>query len=73
MRKQPGDRLLWVSDGVIEARNGKRELLGFQRTRELTGQSASAIVHAAQAFGQEDDITVLSITRQRVSLGMTAV
>jgi serine phosphatase RsbU (regulator of sigma subunit) len=70
---QPGDRLLWVSDGVIEARNGKHELLGFQRTQELAAQPASEIARAAQEFGQEDDITVLSITRQKVSLGVAAV
>ncbi|MFL6466132.1 MAG: PP2C family protein-serine/threonine phosphatase [Bryobacteraceae bacterium] len=73
MKLQPGDRLLWISDGVIEARNDKRELLGFQRTQELAGQPAFEITRAAQEFGQEDDITVLSITRQKVSLGVAAV
>ena len=65
---QPNDRLLWISDGVIEARNSKQELLGFERTQKLARQSASAIVRAAQDFGQQDDITVLSITRQKTSL-----
>jgi Stage II sporulation protein E (SpoIIE) len=73
IKLQPGDRLLWVSDGVIEARNGKQGLLGFQRTQELAGQPASEIARAAQAFGQEDDITVLSITRQKARLGVAAV
>jgi phosphoserine phosphatase RsbU/P len=70
---QPGDRLLWISDGVIEARNSQRELLGFERAQELAAQSASEIARAAQEFGQEDDITVLSITRQKASLGVAAV
>jgi hypothetical protein len=65
---EPGDRVLWVSDGVIEARNGKRDLLGFERARELAGQSAAEIVRAAQQFGQEDDITVVSVTRQPVAV-----
>jgi sigma-B regulation protein RsbU (phosphoserine phosphatase) len=73
IKLQPGARLLWISDGVIEARNGKRELLGFQRTQELTAQPASEIARAAQAFGQEDDITVLSITREKANLGVAAV
>jgi serine phosphatase RsbU (regulator of sigma subunit) len=62
----PGDRVLWVSDGVVEARNGKGDLLGFDRTHELATRSASEITRAAQQFGQEDDITVVSVTRQPV-------
>jgi serine phosphatase RsbU (regulator of sigma subunit) len=60
----PNDRILWISDGVVEARNGKRDLLGFERVQELATRSASEIARAAQQFGQDDDITVLSITRQ---------
>jgi hypothetical protein len=67
----PGDRVLWVSDGVLEARNGKRDLLGFERVQELAGRSASEIAGAAQQFGQEDDITVVSITRQPVAAYVT--
>jgi serine phosphatase RsbU (regulator of sigma subunit) len=63
---EPGDCLLWVSDGVIEARNGKRDLLGFERAQALATRSPSEIARAAQQFGQEDDITVVSITRQPV-------
>jgi len=67
---QPGDRLLWVSDGVIEARSGGH-LLGFHRAQELATRSTSEIALAAQQFGQEDDITVVSVTRQRVSVYAT--
>jgi serine phosphatase RsbU (regulator of sigma subunit) len=63
---QPNDRILWISDGVIEARNGKHDLLGFERAQELATRSASEIAQVAQQFGQEDDITVVSITRQTV-------
>jgi hypothetical protein len=58
-----GDRLTLMTDGVVEARNTKGELLGFERTLELSSLPASAIADAAQAFGQEVDITVLTLTR----------
>jgi hypothetical protein len=56
------ERLTLLTDGVIEARNQQGELLGFDRMRELTGHPASEIVRRAQRFGQEDDITVLTLT-----------
>jgi hypothetical protein len=56
------DRLTLLTDGVIEARNHQGELLGFDRTRELTAHPASEIAQRAQHFGQEDDITVLTLT-----------
>jgi len=58
----PGDRLTFLSDGVAEARNGAGELFGFERTAAISKQSAEAIAQAAQAHGQEDDITVLTLT-----------
>ena len=66
IKLEPGDRVLWVSDGVIQARNCKADLLGFQRAQELSTRSASEIARVAQQFGQEDDITVVSVTRQPV-------
>jgi len=58
----PGDRLTFLSDGVVEAQSPTGELFGFDRTRAISTQSAEAIAAAAQAFGQEDDITVLTLT-----------
>jgi len=58
----PGSRLTLLTDGVVEARNAHRELFGFDRTRTISTQSAEQIAAAAQAFGQEDDITVLTLT-----------
>jgi hypothetical protein len=58
----PGDRLTFLSDGVVEARSPSGELFGFDRTRDLSTQSAEEVARAAQAFGQEDDITVLTLT-----------
>jgi len=57
-----GERLVLLSDGVPEARNGKGELLGFERARELSRGSAAEIAEAAQRFGQDDDITVLTLS-----------
>jgi phosphoserine phosphatase RsbU/P len=57
----PGDTLTFLSDGVVEARSPSGELFGFERTRELSTQSAEQIAAAAQAFGQQDDITVLTL------------
>ncbi len=59
----PGDRLLLLSDGVVEARQTSGELFGFERVHNLSNQSAFYIADAAKAFGQEDDITVLTVKR----------
>ena len=58
----PGDRLLLLSDGVVEARKSK-ELFGFDRVRNLCNQTAFYLAEAAREFGQEDDITVLTVRR----------
>lgn len=60
-RLQPGERIVLISDGVPEARSSSGELFGFDRLPLLTMQSTSEIAEAAQHFGQEDDITVLSL------------
>ena len=62
-RIEPGSRLTFYSDGVIEAQNQKGELLGFERGLKLSTQPAAAIVEAAIQFGQQDDITVVAIQR----------
>jgi hypothetical protein len=64
-RLQEGETLTLYTDGIVEARNAARELFGFPRVQKLAQErkSAEQIVEAACAFGQEDDITVLSIRR----------
>jgi sigma-B regulation protein RsbU (phosphoserine phosphatase) len=57
----PGARLVLMSDGVVEARTQKGELYGFDRLPALTLHSAQEIAETAQRFGQEDDITVLTL------------
>jgi hypothetical protein len=57
-----GDQLTLLTDGVLEAQNNAGELFGFERTAQISAESAETIATAAQAFGQEDDITVLTLT-----------
>jgi hypothetical protein len=60
---QSGETLVLFSDGVIEARQATGELYGFEQVeRDLARfQSAAELAKKAQQFGQQDDITVLSI------------
>ena len=54
-------RLTLLSDGVVEARSRSGELFGFERTSELSRRPASEIADTAHRFGQEDDITVITL------------
>ncbi len=60
---QPGTQVTIVSDGVVEAENSTRELFGFDRTREISTKSAAEIAESAKAWGQTDDITVVTVRR----------
>lgn len=55
------ERLTLLSDGVLEARSEAGELYGFERLSALTRMPANIIAETAQRFGQEDDITVLTL------------
>ena len=59
---RPGARLTLVTDGVVEAQNAGGELFGFERTSIISTKTAEEIADAAQRFGQEDDITVLTVS-----------
>jgi hypothetical protein len=56
------DRLVLMSDGVPEARSRVGTLYGFERLPLLTRSSAKQIAETARNFGQEDDITVLTLS-----------
>jgi len=45
-------RFTLVSGGVVEAKNARRELFGFERTREISGKSAGEIADAAKAWAR---------------------
>ncbi len=56
------ERLVLLSDGVLEARAPDGDLYGFERLPGLTLLPAQQIADIAQRFGQEDDITVLTLS-----------
>ena len=57
----PGDQVTMLTDGVVEARSVSGELFGFDRAAEISMHSAESIARTAQHFGQDDDITVLTL------------
>lgn len=63
-----GDRLMLLSDGMVEATDENGHLFGFDRVHDLmhTQSTAAEVASAAQRFGQEDDISVIAVTRTAV-------
>ena len=59
-----GDRLMLMSDGIPEARDANGNLFGFERVHQLlrTAKSIAEISNVVENFGQEDDISVISVT-----------
>ena len=57
----PDVQLSLMTDGVVEARNRAGELFGFERARTIATHSPESIASEAQTFGQQDDITVLTL------------
>jgi serine phosphatase RsbU (regulator of sigma subunit) len=60
-----GDHFALYTDGLLEARNASGEIFSFERLDALfsTRPAAAEATDAAVRFGQEDDITVLTLTR----------
>jgi hypothetical protein len=67
-RLRDDDRLVLASDGIAEAMDEKGHLFGFARVQELleARMTASEVATAAQSFGQQDDISVIAVTRTAV-------
>jgi hypothetical protein len=65
LRICPGDRCTLYTDGLLEARSDSGEIFSFGRLHALfaTAPDATSASEAAVDFGQEDDITVLTLTR----------
>jgi serine phosphatase RsbU (regulator of sigma subunit) len=58
-----GEQLTLLTDGVAEARNAEGKLFGFEGAARISTLGAIKIAEAAQQFGQQDDITVLTLKR----------
>jgi hypothetical protein len=61
----PNDKLVLISDGILEATDPTGQLFGFDRIQQFlrANLSTSALADAAQLFGQEDDISLIALTR----------
>ena len=59
------DHLSLFTDGLLEARSPSGELFSFERLKTLfsTKPTATEATEAAVNFGQDDDITVVTLTR----------
>ncbi|MGA7857758.1 MAG: SpoIIE family protein phosphatase [Terracidiphilus sp.] len=68
------DQLALYTDGLLEARSQSGELYSFDRLKTLfSGRpTADQAAQAAVNFGQDDDITVLTLTRLRTGEESTA-
>ena len=73
MRLKESDYLSLYTDGLLEARKGTGELYGFGRLQALFAAkpSAAEATQAAVEFGQDDDITVLTLTRLAIGEAST--
>jgi phosphoserine phosphatase RsbU/P len=67
-----GHTLTLLSDGVVEASDTSGQLYGFDRTRAISSQAAHSIAATAKAYGQDDDITVLTVARIAVPAPVSA-
>jgi serine phosphatase RsbU (regulator of sigma subunit) len=78
MLLEPGDNVLFYSDGLVEAHNQRQEMFGFPRLRKLVAEyptcDGTALIDfllaaLAQFTGndweQEDDISLLTLQRLR--------
>ena len=71
----PGDGVLFYSDGLIEAHNTEREMLGSSRLKALVTEHVSGVKHltayvvaelrrfTGEHWEQEDDITLVTLER----------
>jgi Stage II sporulation protein E (SpoIIE) len=65
LQMRGGDVAVLMTDGIAEAQNAERVLLGFPRVEAMLREGASVriVAEAAQLHGQNDDLTVISIAR----------
>jgi len=70
-----GDHFALYTDGLLEARNKAGELYSFGRLQDLFRHrpNAAEATEAAVNFGQDDDITVVTLTRLATGKQSTAL
>ena len=75
MNLRVGDHFALYTDGLLEARSQTGELYSFERLETLfaTNPNAAQATQAAVNFGQDDDITVLTLTRLPAGAESTAL
>ncbi len=68
---QPGDKIIFYTDGIVEAMNAKEEMFGFERLMEIMQHAGdmdpesllNEIVNSVNAFAgnvaQHDDLTII--------------
>ena len=66
LEMRSGDVAVLLTDGIAEAQNEQNELFGFSRVESLLREGATArdVADAAQQYGQNDDLTIISLTRK---------
>lgn len=78
VRLEPGDSVLFYSDGIVEAHDPEREMFGFPRLQGFVGAhpGGEALVEfllselsrfVGEDWEQEDDITLVTLTRSEPS------
>ena len=74
LRFSEDDRLSIYTDGLLEARSASGELYGFGRLQSLFAgnPTAAEATQAAVDFGQDDDITVLTLSRPAIDQKSTS-
>ena len=62
------DRLALISAGIVEAMDADGQLFGFERIQALLNKQVTAVevADAARNFGQQDDISVITVARTAV-------
>jgi serine phosphatase RsbU (regulator of sigma subunit)/anti-sigma regulatory factor (Ser/Thr protein kinase) len=74
---EPGETILFHSDGLVEAHSPQREMFGFPRLRDLVCRHAGGAelipflleelaAFTGPAWEQEDDVTLMTLRRQAV-------
>jgi hypothetical protein len=60
---EPSSRLMFYTDGLVEAQDRCGQLFGFDRAKAISMKPPAEIAEQAKRFGQNDDITVVVVRR----------